>query len=32
MIWTEPSVIVVGGKDSAEIRFESVDKVDTECT
>ncbi|KAF2674497.1 alpha/beta-hydrolase [Microthyrium microscopicum] len=28
---SKPSVIVMGGKDSAEIKFESVDKLDTEC-
>lgn len=32
LTWVEPSVIVMGGKDSAEIKFESVDKLDTECT
>ncbi|KAF2431719.1 alpha/beta-hydrolase [Tothia fuscella] len=28
---SKPSVIVMGGKDSADIKFESVDKLDTEC-
>ncbi|KAE9964228.1 hypothetical protein BLS_008530 [Venturia inaequalis] len=29
---TKPSVIVIGGKDSGEIKIESVNKLDTECT
>jgi len=29
---SKPSVIIIGGKDSADIKFESPDKLDTECT